>query len=549
MRKLDILQSVLHKFNKVAIGDVTINYSVAKEQFQQAHISLQQNPHLVALKDNARTAGLSLSFHSRIYESFIRQKSKITWLQFGDKNSAYFHACLNTEKKASWPFMKKDVKSTLFYINSINSPGPDGFGAGFYKFLWKDLGDEISNVILGFFDKGELPYDINNITLTLIPKVANPSKAVDFRPIACCYNRRNISHQCVMKIDLSKAYDTIDWLFLEDLLKAFCFPSRFIHCIMDGFSQFSDASGLSVNLAKSHVYFGGLIAEDKKNILDCLNIEEGSIPLKYLSIPLRPTKWKAGDCGIILKKINLRLHSWASRHLSFAGQAQLIHFVLLGIRSYWMSIFLLPQSVTLEIDRLCRNFLWGSTGNRSKLHFTAWDHVCLSKSLGGIGFKEGLKWNKVLLAKYVWAISSKQDLLWVKWVDNIYLKGVNFWPYNLMAGVSWYWRKLVYLKSFLSREILEAAATGRTLHLSRLYFLLLQQSKQLIHKIEDWLGVAIWSSKYCEWIVWMAGRPKAISSNRAVCMIKASLTARLLGIARKKLGTLEKTILDSMSHL
>ncbi|XP_062085826.1 uncharacterized protein LOC133791936 [Humulus lupulus] len=581
---------------------------------------------------------------SGVYESFLSQRSKIAWIRFGDENSAYFHACLKQRKAANRitsfiddqgqiqckfedvvghfinhfrsfmgssssasstvqrdcfvhgatlsldqqlgllkPFTKKDVKSALFSISFIKSPSPDGFGSGFYKVMWKDLGDEIADAILGFFDKGELPTYLNNTILSLIPKVENPSKDVDFRPTAYCntlykciskmlcdlikrYNRKNVSPRCVMKIDLSKAYDTIDWFFLEDLLKAYCFPNTFIHWIMvclrgtsysllmndrvqgkfigrkglrqgdpisplqfvlvmeyltriliqaslnkdfrfhplcknlklvslcfaddlvlfckgtlrsvqilqDGFSQFSQASGLSANLTKSHIYFGGLNSEEKKCILDCLNIEEGSFPLKYLGVPLHPTKWKAGDCGLIIKKINLRLHSWASRHLSFAGRAQLIHSVLLGIWSYWMSIFLLPQSVTLEFDRLCRKFLWGSIGNRSKMHFTAWDHVCLPKSFGGIGFKEGSKWNKVLLAKYVWVISSKQDLLWVKWIDDIYLKGESFWAYTLKADASWYWRKLVNLKSFLSRVDLEATTTSRNLNLTLLYNLLLQ---------------------------------------------------------------------------
>ncbi|XP_062112716.1 uncharacterized protein LOC133823876 [Humulus lupulus] len=106
--------------------------------------------------------------------------------------------------------------------------------------------------------------------------------------------------------------------FADDLVM-FCKGNiHLVQILQDGYSQFSHASGLTTNLAKSHVYFGGLKSKDKKNILDCLNIEEGSFPLKYLGIPLRPTKWKASDCGIILKKINLWLHSWASR-LSFVG--------------------------------------------------------------------------------------------------------------------------------------------------------------------------------------------------------------------------------------
>ena len=109
--------------------------------------------------------------------------------------------------------------------------------------------------------------------------------------------------------------------------------------------------------------------------------------------------------AVIIKKIHLKLHTWSSRHLSFAGRAQLINSVLLGIRLFWMSIFLLPKSVIYETDHLCRKFLWGtidSTRNRSKMHLAAWDQVCLPKSLGGIGFKEGSKWNKVLLAKFIW---------------------------------------------------------------------------------------------------------------------------------------------------
>ncbi|XP_062104612.1 uncharacterized protein LOC133815835 [Humulus lupulus] len=294
---------------------------------------------------------------------------------------------------------------------------------------------------------------------------------------------------------MCKNLNSVSLCFADDLV-LFCKGNvHSVQILHDGFSQFSGASGLSMNLAKSHIYFGGLTAETKKDILDCLNIEEGSFPLKYLGIPLRPTKWKASDCGIIIKKIHLRLHSWASRHLSFVGRAQLIHSVLLGVRSYWMSIFLLPQSVSLEIDRLCRNFLWGSKGNRSKMHFTAWDLVCLPKSLGGIGFKEGSKWNKVLLAKYIWALSFKQDLLWVKWVNNIYLKGMDFWEYNLMVDVSWYWRKLVHLRSFLPRGTLEAVTLGRKIQLNNLFcirsltsWVLLYGFPNSVNGLLGWMG-------------------------------------------------------------
>ncbi|XP_062099916.1 uncharacterized protein LOC133805776 [Humulus lupulus] len=147
-----------------------------------------------------------------MYESFLRQKRKINWLRFGDENTAYFHASLKQRRisnlitsymndegqiidnyaevvehfynhfkgflgKSSTatsqvdqdyfqkgpvltleqqldlikPFTKKDVKKSLFSIPSIKSLGPDGYGSRFYKALWKDIGEEISEAILLVF--------------------------------------------------------------------------------------------------------------------------------------------------------------------------------------------------------------------------------------------------------------------------------------------------------------------------------------------------------------------------------------------------------------
>jgi len=46
------------------------------------------------------------------------------------------------------------------------------------------------------------------------------------------YNRKNISPRCIMKIDLKKAYDSVHWEFLKELLEALRFPTMFITWIM-----------------------------------------------------------------------------------------------------------------------------------------------------------------------------------------------------------------------------------------------------------------------------------------------------------------------------
>ncbi|XP_062085407.1 uncharacterized protein LOC133791499 [Humulus lupulus] len=101
MQKLDRLKHVLHRFNKREVGDVIHNYSAARDHYQNAQCNLQQNPHSAELQLAERTACLDFSRQYRIYESFLRQRRKITWLCFGDKNSTHFHASLKQRKAAN----------------------------------------------------------------------------------------------------------------------------------------------------------------------------------------------------------------------------------------------------------------------------------------------------------------------------------------------------------------------------------------------------------------------------------------------------------------
>uniref|UniRef100_A0A803PD65 Reverse transcriptase domain-containing protein n=1 Tax=Cannabis sativa TaxID=3483 RepID=A0A803PD65_CANSA len=138
-----------------------------------------------------------------------------------------------------------------------------------------------------------------------------------------------------------------------------------IQILKDVMNEFYATSGLAINTNKSQIYLGGVDNKAKHAIPREINLTEGKFRLKYLGVPLRPTKWRVEDCDVILKKIKPRLHNWASRHLSFTGRSQLIHSVLLGLHNHWMIIFILPQSITKKIEKLCRGFLLGWNGNRS----------------------------------------------------------------------------------------------------------------------------------------------------------------------------------------
>ncbi|XP_062080862.1 uncharacterized protein LOC133785657 [Humulus lupulus] len=74
------------------------------------------------------------------------------------------------------PFSYQDVKTAMFSINAVKSPGK-----------------EVSNAVLEFFDTGYIPKSLNSTILTLIPKVTHPTNATEYRPIACC----NTLYKCI----------------------------------------------------------------------------------------------------------------------------------------------------------------------------------------------------------------------------------------------------------------------------------------------------------------------------------------------------------------
>ncbi|XP_062108509.1 uncharacterized protein LOC133819318 [Humulus lupulus] len=209
---------------------------------------------------------------------------------------------------------------------------------------------------------------------------------------------------------MCKSLKLLNLCFADDLI-LFCKGTRSAVTIFkEVLVKFSAATGLSINANKSHIYFGGVTATERRIIAQDIQFPEGSFPL----------------------------------------------------RNYWMSVFILPQSIIKEVEKICRGFLWGASGSRRKLHMASWHQVCLPKAYGGLRFRDGTNWNRAILAKYIWAVLEKQDLLWVKWIKDIYLKGVNFWSYIMKPDSSWYWRKLCHLRSKFSKiEILAAGVSGR----------------------------------------------------------------------------------------
>ncbi|KAL0439717.1 UNVERIFIED_CONTAM: hypothetical protein Slati_2454700 [Sesamum latifolium] len=160
------------------------------------------------------------------------------------------------------PVTPGEIKHAVFDIDEVKAPGPDGYSSGFFKAAWPVVGEEVTRAILEFFRTGRLLKQVNITLISLIPKVATPTVVVEFRPISCCktfsirsslrslsrgcvgswtslsallrmrlcqgsigdnillaqelfhgYNQQHLPPRCALKVDLRKAYDTVEWDF------------------------------------------------------------------------------------------------------------------------------------------------------------------------------------------------------------------------------------------------------------------------------------------------------------------------------------------------
>lgn len=192
----------------------------------------------------------------------------------------------------------EEIKFALWDIKDSSSPGPDGFK--FFKTHWNLSKDLIFKSLNDIFQKGLIIKEWNHTFLHLIPKKVHSTCIQDFRPIACCNtlykvftkilcNRlvpfmdklvspnhtafikgRSIgdgilfAHEIIrglggkdnkymcIKVDLKKAYDSINRAFVTHILISMGFPDKWVNIIDNIIS--TPMFSIIVN-GESHGYF------------------------------------------------------------------------------------------------------------------------------------------------------------------------------------------------------------------------------------------------------------------------------------------------------
>ncbi|XP_039142194.1 uncharacterized protein LOC120279334 [Dioscorea cayenensis subsp. rotundata] len=179
----------------------------------------------------------------------------------------------------------------------------------------------------------------------------------------------------IYKIDIEKAFDTIEWPVILATLRRMHFPEIWITWIKSCLSSSSFSfivNGHHTIWIKSSrgVWQDDLILVTKASrhkaryCLICLNLYEnltgiklGTFPFKYLGIPISPKHLSINQLSYMPDKAQQVISTWNLSSLSLAGRTTLLNSTVFTIPNYILSVMNLPVSILNSISKIAHNFL------------------------------------------------------------------------------------------------------------------------------------------------------------------------------------------------
>ncbi|GJY26276.1 RNA-directed DNA polymerase, eukaryota [Tanacetum coccineum] len=389
---------------------------------------------------------------------------------------------------------KQEIKTAVWGCGTDKSPGPDGFSFGFYRHFWPVIEHDVYMAVNHFFIHGEIPPGCNSSFIALIPKVPDANLVKDFRPISLIgsiykiiakilSNRlvnvlgdivnevqsafiaerqmldgpfilNEILQWCtkkkkktlIFKVDFEKAFDSIRWDFLDDVLKEFGFRCKWRNWIQSCLTsskgsilvngcptnEFQFYKGLkqgdplspflfilvmeSLHLSFQRIGSGVTVIQAAAK-LGCLVLK---CPFYYLGTRVGGSMTRVQAWQEIVEKVKSRLSKWKSKTLSIGGRLTLLKSVLGSIPVFHMSIFKVPSKVLHILESIRSHFFNGHDPGSKKASWVKWNNVLTDKKRGGLGVSSLFALNRGLMIKWVWKFLSQKDSLWTKVIVAIH---------------------------------------------------------------------------------------------------------------------------------
>ncbi|XP_056848817.1 uncharacterized protein LOC130498972 [Raphanus sativus] len=261
-----------------------------------------------------------------------------------------------------------------------------------------------------------------------------------------------------------KLYRYTNISFADDLLIFLDGEIESVQRVLQILHEFEKRSGLAVSMQKTSFFASGLSVEEVAAIQVSTGMQCGSLPMRYLGVPLCTKKLNIQNCEPLLQQIKKRFSSWSAKALSFAGRLLLIKTVIAGVSTFWCSSFILPKACINKINSLCNLFLWKGKSEGTYNARVGWETVTLTKDQGGLGVKDLHKWNMACILKLIWMLFFRPDSVWVSWFKEVILNGdvSNYWTVRTNSSYSWMVNKLIKARELVYPLLRRRLGDGAT---------------------------------------------------------------------------------------
>ncbi|KAK6781995.1 hypothetical protein RDI58_019791 [Solanum bulbocastanum] len=78
----------------------------------------------------------------------------------------------------------EELRQVVFAVNPNSAPGPDGIGGKFYQVCWNIIKGNLLAAVQSFFCGNSMPKYMSHACLVLIPKIEQPNRFKDLRPVS-----------------------------------------------------------------------------------------------------------------------------------------------------------------------------------------------------------------------------------------------------------------------------------------------------------------------------------------------------------------------------
>ncbi|XP_042974644.1 uncharacterized protein LOC122306276 [Carya illinoinensis] len=389
----------------------------------------------------------------------------------------------------------------------MGAPSPDGFPALFYQSHWEVVGEDVTKAVLEILNEGGEIAPINNTFIFLIPKIKDPQKVLEFRPISLC----NVIYKVVSKV-LSNSLKEIlpliiaptqsvfipGRMILDNVIVAFetlhsmstkgkgqqgsFSPSRGIRQgdplspylfilvveVLSSLLNHAEASkvihGFPIcrwKLSINHLFFtnDSLLfcranAREWSSIHLLLNLYEEASGQKlnktktYIFFSLNT---KSATKEYILSLAGTRSSSCNGKYLglpALIGRSKNATFksIIDRIKSRvgnWKNKFLSHADKEILLKAV------GHLQNERKLHWVSWGQIGRSKATGGLGFRDLENFNLALLAKQGWRLVQYPNSLATQVLKVKYHPQHDFFQAKVGNRPSFIWRSFCATKGLL----------------------------------------------------------------------------------------------------